>query len=176
MSQTIGNMIADSLDLEVGYAKKLVEGISAAQFGRFVTPGGQPIESNHPSFCLGHLSLYAVRMLNQLGLDTSGFGITDRFAEVYSKDAKCVDDVDGNIYPPMDEVVDKFAAAYDATIKALREVSDQNMQQPNPAGGRLTELFPTLGSVFAFYSGGHMMVHLGQVSAWRRMQGLGSAN
>jgi hypothetical protein len=26
-----------------------------------------------------------------------------------------------------------------------------------------------------FYVGGHMMLHLGQLSAWRRMMGLGAA-
>ena len=46
---------------------------------------------------------------------------------------------------------------------------------PNPSGGRMTELFPTLGSMHAFYTGGHIMMHLGQISAWRRMQGLGAA-
>jgi hypothetical protein len=39
----------------------------------------------------------------------------------------------------------------------------------------MTERFPTLGSVHAFYCGGHIMMHLGQMSAWRRMMGLGSA-
>jgi hypothetical protein len=39
----------------------------------------------------------------------------------------------------------------------------------------MTELFPTIGSMQAFYVGGHMTFHLGQVSAWRRMQGLGPA-
>jgi hypothetical protein len=39
----------------------------------------------------------------------------------------------------------------------------------------MRELFPTIGSVQAFYCGGHMMMHLGQMSAWRRMEGLGTA-
>jgi hypothetical protein len=42
-------------------------------------------------------------------------------------------------------------------------------------GGRMTELFPTLGSLYNFYVGGHMMMHLGQISTWRRMMGLGAA-
>jgi hypothetical protein len=29
--------------------------------------------------------------------------------------------------------------------------------------------------VQTFYCGGHMMMHLGQLSAWRRMLGLGAA-
>ena len=32
-----------------------------------------------------------------------------------------------------------------------------------------------MSQVQAFYCGGHMMMHLGQMSAWRRMEGLGAA-
>ena len=38
--------------------------------------------------------------------------------------------------------------------------------------GRSRELFPTLGAVVAFYLAGHVMNHLGQLSAWRRCIGL----
>lgn len=175
MSQSIGNMIADSMEMELRYANSLVAGVTAEQFARFATPGGELIESNHPSFCLGHLTLYAIRMLDQMGKPTAEFGVCEKYATAYSKDAKCVDDADGSVYPPMDEVMGKFNACYNAAVEALREVSDETLQGENPAGGRLTELFPTLGSVFGFYSGGHMMVHLGQMSAWRRMMGLGAA-
>jgi hypothetical protein len=58
---------------------------------------------------------------------------------------------------------------------ALRGTPDATFEQANPAEGRMKQLFPTLGSVQTFYCGGHMMMHLGQMSAWRRMQGLGSA-
>ena len=60
-------------------------------------------------------------------------------------------------------------------VNALREAKDETLQQANPGEGRMVELFPTIGSMHAFYAGGHMMVHLGQLSAWRRMQGLGAA-
>jgi hypothetical protein len=58
---------------------------------------------------------------------------------------------------------------------ALRSTPEDVFQQSNPAEGRMKELFPTIGSVQAFYCGGHMMMHLGQASAWRRMEGLGAA-
>jgi hypothetical protein len=32
-----------------------------------------------------------------------------------------------------------------------------------------------MANVAAFYFGPHVMMHLGQVSTWRRMMGLGSA-
>jgi hypothetical protein len=33
-------------------------------------------------------------------------------------------------------------------------------------------LFPTVGAMLAFYMDGHVLMHMGQVSAWRRMQGM----
>ena len=45
----------------------------------------------------------------------------------------------------------------------------------NPAEGRMKELFPTIGAVSAFLLSGHQMSHFGQISAWRRFVGLGSA-
>ena len=62
--------------------------------------------------------------------------------------------------------------AYEDT--ALPIGHNQTISQPYVVG-RMTELFPTLGSMQAFYVGGHIMMHLGQISAWRRMQGLGAA-
>jgi hypothetical protein len=86
-----------------------------------------------------------------------------------------VDDVDGDLYPPLDQVVAFFLEGHRMTMGALRSTPDATFDQPNPAEGRMKELFPTIGSAQAFYCGGHMMMHLGQMSAWRRMERLGAA-
>ena len=57
----------------------------------------------------------------------------------------------------------------------LRETGDDAFQQPNPMPAPMSDRFPTLGSLHTFYSGGHLMMHLGQISAWRRMIGLSPA-
>jgi len=48
--------------------------------------------------------------------------------------------------------------------------------QANPMGGRMSEMFPTMGSAVMFMCGSHMQMHLGQISAWRRVMGMGSCN
>lgn len=173
MARSIGNAIADSLQLSLGYGERLLAGITAENFARYASPGGQTIESNHPAFVYGHLSIYPSQILTQLGKDAAAS--PEKFNEVFSKDARCADDPDGSIYPVMDEVMEHFNSGYGSVMSALREVSDDVLQQANPSGGRMTELFPTLGSLHGFYVGGHMMMHLGQLSAWRRMQQLGPA-
>ncbi len=173
MSRSLGFTISDSLQLSLGYAERLLKGVNADQFARFGSPGGQVVESNHAAFVLGHLSLYAPIMLKDLGHNAPT--TPDAFQEVFSKNAQCVDDSRGTIYPPMDHVTEFFFSGYRTVLEALQATGDEAFQQPNPLGGPMAEKFPTLGSMHAFYAGGHMMMHLGQLSAWRRMQGIGAA-
>ncbi len=173
MTRSLGETIGDSLKLSLGYSERLLKDVTATQFARLASPGGQVVESNHAAFIYGHLSLYAARILADLGADAPA--IPDGFADVFSKDAHCVDDPENTIYPGMDAVTAFFFESYKAALAAIQATSDETFQQPNPLGGGMTERFPTLGSMHNFYIGGHVMLHIGQMSAWRRMQGLGSA-
>ena len=173
MSRSLGNVIADSLDLGLGYSERLLEGVTADKFCRLASTGRSLIQSNHPAFIYGHLSLYGPRILTHLGGDTPD--LPDQFESLFSMDAKCVDDPDGKLYPSKDEITNFFFDGYRTAAGVLRATDEQVLQQPNPAGGRMAERFPTVGSVLAFYSGGHFMMHMGQMSVWRRMMGLGPA-
>lgn len=173
MPRSLGNVIADSLHLSLGYGERLLAGVPADRASRFAAPGGVVVESNHPCFIYGHLGLYAPKILRLIGHPAPS--LPDGFELAFSKDAKCVDDVDGDLYPPFDDVVAFFLEGHRMTTGALRSTPDAPLQQPNPAEGRMKELFPTIGSAVAFYCGGHMMMHLGQMSGWRRMEGLGTA-
>ena len=57
MHRTLGNIIADTLQLSLGYADRLLTGIPADRFARFATVGGTAVNSNHPAFVYGHLCL-----------------------------------------------------------------------------------------------------------------------
>ena len=173
MTRSLGNIMADSLQLSLNYAERMLKDVSAEQFARFAAPGGQTIKSNHGAFIYGHLSLYGPRILTQLGLPAPA--VPDKFEAAFSKDAKCVDDPDSSIYPSMSEITTFFFDGYKAASEALKVTSDAALHVPNPMPGRMTELFPTMGSMHNFYVGGHMMMHMGQMSAWRRMMGLGPA-
>jgi hypothetical protein len=171
MARSLGNTIADSLKVSLGYADRLLKDVSVERFARFASPGGVVVVSNHPAFIYGHLSLYAPKILLQIGHPAPS--VPDHFEDAFSKDSTCRDDVDGGLYPGMEETVEFFREGYRMVSGALRSTADDAFQQPNPTEGRMRELFPTIGSVQTFYCGGHMMMHLGQVSAWRRMEGLG---
>jgi hypothetical protein len=158
-SRSLGNIIADSLQLSVGYAERLLRDVPADQAARFARVGGVAVESNHPAFIYGHLSLYAPKVLWQLSAPAPT--IPEYFENLFSKDASCRDEPD--------------LESHRMLAGALRSTPNDTFDKPNPAGGKMAERFPTLGSVQTFYCGGHIMMHLGQMSAWRRMMGLGNA-
>ena len=173
MSRSLGNVIADSLQVSLGYAGRLLADVPADRFPRFASPGGVTVQSNHPAFIYGHLSLYAPKILRLIGHPAPL--VPDQFELRFSKDAVCVDDPDLDLYPAMAEIVAFFEEGHRMVSAALRGTPDAVFDQPNPATGRMKDLFPTVGSAHAFYCGGHMMMHLGQMSAWRRMEGLAAA-
>ncbi|MFM8803717.1 MAG: DinB family protein, partial [Planctomycetia bacterium] len=144
MSRSLGNIIADTLQLSVGYAERLLKNIPADRFGRFARCGDKVVESNHPAFVYGHLSLYAPKVLHQIGHPSPG--VPAHFEHLFSKDATCRDDEDGDLNPPMDEITAFFFEGHRMLAGALRATPDATFQQPNPAEGRMRELFPTLGS------------------------------
>ncbi len=170
----LGEIMACSAKQALAYSEKLLVGISREQFARFACCGGKVIESNHPSFILGHLSIYGPRILSEIQASTNGLVVPDKFAAVYSKDAKCVDDPDSSIYPPMEEVVEFYFESYRITIEHIQTTSNEVFDQVNPNTAAVKR-FPTMGSMHAFYLSGHLMMHLGQLSAWRRAAGLSPA-
>lgn len=170
----IGNMIVASTRLGIGYAERLLTDVTAEQFARFATVGGTTVESNHPCFIFGHLSLYAPRVVKELGGDVSGIQPSETFDKLFNKDAKCIDDPEAKIYPSMDEVVAAFRDAHQKAIETLEQSADELFAPENP-NEAMRAKFPTVGAMHSFYLGGHFMVHMGQLSAWRRMMGMGAA-
>ena len=170
----IGPIIAASARLGLGYAERLLTDVKADQFARFAKIGDTTIESNHGAFIYGHLSLYACRVIDGVGSDASRYQPSAAFLELFSKDAKCVDDPDGSIYPAMDEITSALLDSYRAAAEALENADDAVFLTENP-NEAMRGKFPTTGAMHAFYVGGHFMLHMGQMSAWRRALGMGPA-
>jgi hypothetical protein len=64
---------------------------------------------------------------------------------------------------------------YRKVAEVLPQVSDELLAQDNPMEGRMRELFPKIGIALNFLCNNHLMMHLGQISTWRRAAGLGPA-
>lgn len=168
----MGDAIAAGGRLGLMYAERLLAGIEPAQFARLARPGGQVIQTNHPAFIFGHLALYPPRVLAALGRPADAIAVPAAWESLFKSGAECRDDSEGSIYPAMGLITEAFFNGYRAAIEAVSRATDEQFARPNPAEGRLRELFPTIGSAISFYLGGHVQNHLGQLSAWRRAVGL----
>lgn len=162
-----GALIASSLALTLRYAEDLVGSIPAERFCEMPTK-----DMNHPAFCVGHLAIYANRVLEMTG--RADLKIAMPFGDEHFKNgAPCVAQ-DGR-YPSKEVICDTFFKGWRTVLAALPSVDDAVFSRENPAEGRFKEMFPTVGGAVNFLAGGHNMMHLGQVSTWRRAAGLGSA-
>ena len=171
----VGALIADAATVGMRHAKRILESIPAERFARMASPGGQLVHANHPAFNVGHLTLYPVKVLELLGVDSAPATPPTNYPALFSKDAQCIDDSDGTIYPAKAELLDVMFRSYDAALAALRSCDDAQLLAPNPVDTPIKGICPTLGSMLAFYVTGHVMGHLGQLSTWRRMEGLAPA-
>jgi len=58
--------------------------------------------------------------------------------------------------------------------EAIKNADAESMAAPHP-NENTRKYFPTIGDMVTFLITGHEMEHLGQIAAWRRAMGLGSA-
>lgn len=170
----IATTIVETSSKAVAYAERLLAGVTPAMFARFPVADGKAVATNHPCFVFGHLALYPAKFLENAGLDAASLAVPKRYTDVFSAGVECRDDADGTTYPAMEEVVAHFRKGHADLFARIREMDDAALAAP-PALERARAFLPTLGAVGTFYFLGHTMMHLGQVSAWRRMMGLGAA-
>lgn len=168
----IGETIAAAASMGPRYASRLVKDIAEKDFGRFASPGGTAVQANHPAFILGHLCLYPAKVTELLKADGAKTTPPEKFEELFSKTATCTDDPSGDLYPKPEAIIAFFEQSHEAAFEAIRSASDEELLKPNPMDNPMAQVVPTLGSLIAFYMTGHLMTHLGQLSTWRRMQGL----
>lgn len=169
----IATIISSAAALSRRHSDAMLKDVKAEHFARLATVGGVVVQSNHPAFVYGHLSLYFPRALAALGQEAPAN--PPMFEELFLAGKPCLDDPEGKIYPSMEAILSHYNRGFEAAANAVRDASDADFNKMNPNEGRSRELFPTVGALAGFIFGSHISVHLGQVSAWRRMMGLGSA-
>lgn len=166
---SIAATLTPTLVMTLRFADALVKDIPASEFGR--VPQG--VRMNSPAFCFGHNTVYAERMLELVGRADLA-RVDQAWVDLFSHGKECVDDPKGTVYPPMAEIMDRFRARHAVVLETLPSVGDDVLMRTNP-NEKMREWLPTVGAMVAFLVGGHPMSHLGQVSAWRRIKGFGSA-
>lgn len=164
----ISNAIVPAAKLTRGYAETLLNGIKPGDFARL--PAG--VSTNHPAWVYGHLAIYPDMLLEMV--DRKDLARPDEtLKSLFGNGTPCKDDPNGSIYPAMEAITKRYFERTDAAIAALAEIGDDALTKT--LTDEWAKSFPTVGSRFDFLLGGHSMMHLGQISAWRRMMGLPSA-
>lgn len=160
-------LVVPSAELLLGYAEQLVSTIPAEVFSRMPSK-----DMNSAAFNIGHLSAYGDRVCTMLGR-TDLVTPLPYSADLFKAGSPCLDQP--GLYASKDILVSTFFERQRRAIEAFRGAPESALMAVNPAEGRIRQMFPTVGSAAAFLLSGHVAMHLGQISAWRRAMGLGSA-
>ena len=124
---------------------------------------------NHPAWSLGHLTLSADGLGQALGLDSA---LPAGWDEKFKPGG--IPSADVSAYPSKRELLDALAAQHVRNTEAVEKAEPSVFSKPHP-NEETRKYFPTMGDMIVFLMTGHEMDHLGQVAAWRRAMGLGSA-
>jgi hypothetical protein len=145
----------------LGYARMLIADIADERMAEQPLPG-----VNHPAWILGHLAWSTDRGRSTLGLEpelpadwTTMFGFG-------SKPSASRGD-----YPGRDELITALERGFERLREQAAAAGPERLAQPSPHE-RTRDQLPTVKDVVTLLLTGHVGVHLGQLSMWRRMIGL----
>ncbi|MEO0512376.1 MAG: DinB family protein [Planctomycetota bacterium] len=172
MAESLITLAKPSLGMGAG----LLAGIPEDLFARFAEGRDGRLQANHPAWIIGHLAIYPHAALSLLGDDPAAHdgAASDLWQSLFSRTSTCEDDPAGTRYPPKDELVAAWTGETTRLMERLVGVSDEALSAPQPVE-RWKERMPRVYDSFAFLVGAHAMFHLGQLSTWRRVAGLGRA-
>ncbi len=133
-----------------------------------VKPDG--VETNHPAWIIGHLSIYTDNVIEMIGRGDLAEP-DERLTELFKDGTECRNDPAGRIYPKKDELVARFVSRMNKAFDAVEQADEAVFAKPNTLFAQ--EQIPTVGGLVNFLLAHHIMMHFGQISAWRRMMGMG---
>ncbi len=148
-------------DRNADYAKRLVADLIESQM--LLQPGG----ANHPAWIFSHLNLYHPVLIAML----HGHQFEDPKIHKFGMQSKPLQDA--ALYGPKQPLIDAFIKGHNDVAATLREVGEAAMSLPMPLE-RWKAPFPKVGSIIGYLMHVHESTHLGQLSTWRRVQGLPS--
>jgi uncharacterized damage-inducible protein DinB len=147
--------------LMYGLLQKLSNEFDDAAFQRPLTEGG-----NSPAYILGHLAIvndYALRNLGQQRIASA------EWHKRFRPGASPKDDT--SPLPTKAELLEVLEKGRRLICEACMSVDPEKMNQPQTSDFFKDSPVKTVGDVVGHLLTTHLAFHLGQISAWRRMQG-----
>lgn len=144
------------------YARRLLADIPQERMAYQPAPN-----MNHPAWVFSHLGIYYPAIVgiirNMPFEDPKGhrFGMTSK------------PQADASLYLPKDQLLAQFTKGHQEVEKALRDCGPAVLETVTPLE-RWRATMPKVGIVLAYLLLVHESTHLGQISVWRRVQGMPS--
>ncbi len=124
---------------------------------------------NHPAWLLGHLAAASNQLARMLGLEST---FPDAWADAFKSGG--IPGGDAADFPSKEALLGELAAQHERVAEALATADPALFDREHPSAGT-RKRFPTVGDYAVFLISSHEGSHLGQITAWRRAMGLGSA-
>lgn len=158
---TMIESLLSTYDRNLDYAGRLVADLNDAAMV------AQPASGmNHAAWVLGHLtSTCDVAMMGLGEPKVAPEGWRDRFGP------RSQPLPDRAAYPNKEVLLDALREGHVQVSRAVRGLDAQRLLAP-PAEARFRERWPALADMLLHVMISHEQMHLGQISAWRRVQGL----
>lgn len=148
------------------YGVRLVSDLSDDQMTLQPAPEGKAA-ANHPAWVLSHLNVYVPIIASLI----EGSVFEDPKDHQFGMQSK--PESDSSIYASKDELVEAFVSGHDRVTKALESCSVDCLERPMDLE-RWKPVMPTVGIALPYLMLLHENCHFGQLSAWRRIQGMPS--
>lgn len=145
----------------LGYCRMMTSDLPDDRFTEQPMPG-----VNHPAWILGHLTLTADRACALLGGSSQ---LPTEWTELFGMGSKLASD--RSRYPSKDELLAKLEQTHLRLQELVAAAGPEQWAKPS-TNPRTKQHLPTVKDGITFLLTGHLGVHLGQLSTWRRMIGL----
>jgi len=126
-------------------------------------------KTNHPAWVLGHLLQVDHAFLSLITGQPMPAWIDDTWKAIYGAKSEPV--ADKSKYKPKQWYIERLAPLREQIIARLKQMKPEDFLAPHPDPAR-RERFPTVGHAVMLYGTWHEAYHSGQLSTWRRVQGL----
>lgn len=146
----------------LGFAKKAMADVDESKLTHQPHPG-----LNTPAWVIGHLCVvadYAAKMLGQ------PMTCPKEWHQSYGVGS---DPAKPAVTPTKAELLACLEAQHARVSELAARATEEQLAAPNPFE-LVKGTFPTVGELLLHVMTAHPMLHLGQLSAWRRIMGLGS--
>jgi len=126
-------------------------------------------KTNHAAWVLGHLVQVENAFLSLITGEPMPAWIDDAWKATYGMNSQPV--ADKTKYKSKAFYLERLATTREQIIARLKQMKPEDFQKPHPDPAR-RERFPTIGHAVMLYGTWHEAYHSGQLSTWRRVQGL----